>query len=232
MMLCSLHWLPVAPCICFKTLVLVYHAVNGSGPVYIQVMVKPYTSARPLCSASANRLVAPSLRASHSTKSQLFAVLAPKWWNELPIDIRTAEVKPRTRQVLLWQRRESDQREESSLERQACVALILVSMLMPVNSVGEYWTEPRRLLWHCRRKLWEKRFQKVPTAQMSLLKDFKLTQSTFSSSCKDTWVSIQHLTVSVTLWSRSPGVKVHVCRYKTLRNIQNKPRLYFQGSFL
>ena len=101
MMLCSLHWLPVAPCICFKTLVLVYHAVNGSGPVYIQVMVKPYTSARPLCSASANRLVAPSLRASHSTKSQLFAVLAPKWWKELPIDIRTAEVKPRTRQVLL-----------------------------------------------------------------------------------------------------------------------------------
>ena len=32
--------------------------------------------------------------------------------------------------------------------------------------------------------------------------------------------------------SSSPGVKVHVCRYKTLRNIQYKPRLYFQGSFL
>ena len=87
----SLHWLPVAARIRFKTLVLAYHAVNGSGPVYIQDMVKLYTPARSLRSASANQLVAPSLRAKHSSKSRLFAVLAPKWWNELPIDIRTSE---------------------------------------------------------------------------------------------------------------------------------------------
>ena len=42
-------------------------------------------------SASANWLVASSLRANHSTKSPLFAVLAPKWWTELPNDIRTTE---------------------------------------------------------------------------------------------------------------------------------------------
>nr|UOV22681.1 interleukin 34 [Gasterosteus aculeatus] len=35
----SLHWLPVAARIQFKTLVLTYHAVNGSGPAYIQDMV-------------------------------------------------------------------------------------------------------------------------------------------------------------------------------------------------
>ena len=57
-------WLPVATRIRFKTLVL--------GPVYIQDMVKRYTPAQ-------HRLVAPSLRANHSTKSRLFAVLAPKW---------------------------------------------------------------------------------------------------------------------------------------------------------
>ena len=73
----SLHWLPVAARIRFKTLALAYHAANGSGPVYIQDMVKRYTPARSLRSASANWLVAPSLRAKHSSKSRLFAVLAP-----------------------------------------------------------------------------------------------------------------------------------------------------------
>ena len=52
-------------------------------------MVKPYTPAHSLRSASANGLVAASLRAKHSTKLRLFAVLAPRWWNELLNDIRT-----------------------------------------------------------------------------------------------------------------------------------------------
>ena len=41
-----LHWLPVAARIRFKTLVLGYRAVNGSGHIYIQDMGKPYTPAR------------------------------------------------------------------------------------------------------------------------------------------------------------------------------------------
>ena len=64
----SLHWLPVAARICFKPLVLVYRAATGSDPASIQDMVKPYTSARPLLSASANRLAAPSRRANHSSR--------------------------------------------------------------------------------------------------------------------------------------------------------------------
>ncbi|XP_056292987.1 uncharacterized protein LOC130208093 [Pseudoliparis swirei] len=86
----SLHWLPVAARIHFKTLVLAYRALDGSGPVYIRDMVTPYTPARSLRSATANRLVTPALRANHS-KSRLFAVLAPQWWNELPSDIRAAK---------------------------------------------------------------------------------------------------------------------------------------------
>ena len=66
-LLCSLHWLPVAARIRFKTLVLVYRAVYGSGPVYIQ--------ARSLRSASANRLAAPSLRAYHLTKTLYLVTL-------------------------------------------------------------------------------------------------------------------------------------------------------------
>ena len=64
----SLHWLPVTARIRFKTLVLVYRDANGSSPVYIQDMVKPYTPARLLRFTSANGLAAPSLRAIHLKK--------------------------------------------------------------------------------------------------------------------------------------------------------------------
>ncbi|XP_056292392.1 uncharacterized protein LOC130207733 [Pseudoliparis swirei] len=53
----SLHWLPVAARIRFKTLVLAYRALNGSGPVYIRDVVTPHTPARSLRSATANRLL-------------------------------------------------------------------------------------------------------------------------------------------------------------------------------
>ncbi|CAB1457855.1 unnamed protein product [Pleuronectes platessa] len=55
----------VAGCIRLKTLVLVYRDVNGSSPVYIQNMVKPYDPARLLRFASSNGLAASSLQASH-----------------------------------------------------------------------------------------------------------------------------------------------------------------------
>ncbi|XP_010776960.1 zinc finger protein 385D-like [Notothenia coriiceps] len=59
----SIQWVPGAARIHFKTLVLAYHAVKGSGPSYIQDMVKPYTPAHARRPASANRLVAtPSLQ--------------------------------------------------------------------------------------------------------------------------------------------------------------------------
>ena len=81
----SLHWLPVAARIQFKTLVLAYRAVKGSAPSYLQVMVKPYT--RPLRSTTSGRLVTPSLRGpcGRSTRSRLFSVLAPRWWNDSPL---------------------------------------------------------------------------------------------------------------------------------------------------
>ncbi|KAK5920741.1 hypothetical protein CgunFtcFv8_024517 [Champsocephalus gunnari] len=90
----SLHWLPVIARIHFKTMVLAYHAANGSGPSYIQDMFKLYTPARALRSASAKQLAAPSLRGGPkfpSAKTCGFAILAPKWWNELSIEIRIAD---------------------------------------------------------------------------------------------------------------------------------------------
>ncbi|KAK3553556.1 hypothetical protein QTP70_004574 [Hemibagrus guttatus] len=58
----SLHWLPVAACIRFKTLMLAYKAKNGSAPSYLKALVTSRTAPRLLRSTSTARLVPPSLR--------------------------------------------------------------------------------------------------------------------------------------------------------------------------
>ena len=62
-LLTDLHWLPVIDCIKFKKLVLAYQAVKGSAPAYIQQLIRPYTPARPLRSATSGCLAPP--RPSH-----------------------------------------------------------------------------------------------------------------------------------------------------------------------
>ncbi|KAK3537073.1 hypothetical protein QTP70_001225, partial [Hemibagrus guttatus] len=58
----SLHWLPVAARIRFKTLMLAYKAKNGPSPSYLKALFTPRTAPRSLRSASTARLVPPSLR--------------------------------------------------------------------------------------------------------------------------------------------------------------------------
>ncbi|KAK3505666.1 hypothetical protein QTP70_005356 [Hemibagrus guttatus] len=87
----SLHWLPVAARIRFKTLMLAYKAKNGPVPSYLKALVTSRTAPRLLRSTSTARLVPPSLREKGRYTSRLFSVLAPRWWNELPLGIRTAE---------------------------------------------------------------------------------------------------------------------------------------------
>ncbi|KAJ8357919.1 hypothetical protein AAFF_G00055440, partial [Aldrovandia affinis] len=74
----------------FKTLVLAYQAVKGSAPTYLLKIFKPYTPARPLRSATSGRLAPPPLRTCAS-RSRLLSVLAPRWWNDLPVEVRTAD---------------------------------------------------------------------------------------------------------------------------------------------
>ncbi|KAK3526049.1 hypothetical protein QTP70_012887 [Hemibagrus guttatus] len=87
----SLHWLPVAARIRFKTLMLAYKAKNGPAPSNLKTLVTPRTAPRSLRSTSTARLVPPSLREKGRYTSRLFSVLAPRRWNELPLSIRTAE---------------------------------------------------------------------------------------------------------------------------------------------
>ncbi|KAK3528352.1 hypothetical protein QTP86_034147 [Hemibagrus guttatus] len=58
----SLHWLPVAARIRFKTLMLAYKAKNGPAPSYLKALVTPRTVPRSLRSTSTARLVPPYLR--------------------------------------------------------------------------------------------------------------------------------------------------------------------------
>ncbi|KAI5106542.1 tetraspanin-4 isoform X5 [Silurus meridionalis] len=62
----SLHWLPVAACIRFKTLMLAYKAKNGPAPSYLSDLITSRTAPRCLRSSSTARLVPPSLKMNGS----------------------------------------------------------------------------------------------------------------------------------------------------------------------
>ncbi len=85
----SLHWLPVAARIQFKTLMLAYRTTTGSAPTYFHSLLQIYTPSRSLRSASERRLVVPSQRGSKSL-SRTFSFTIPGWWNDLPTPIRNA----------------------------------------------------------------------------------------------------------------------------------------------
>ena len=89
-LLISLHWLPVAARIKFKALLLAYKTVTKMAPAYLDSLIQVYTPSRSLRSACERRLVLP---AQHGSKSlaRLFFSVVPKWWNELPNSIRSAE---------------------------------------------------------------------------------------------------------------------------------------------
>ncbi len=88
-LLISLHWLPVAARIKFKTLMLAYRTTTGSAPSYFHSLLQIYIPSRSLRSASERRLVVPSQRGSKSL-SRTFSFTIPGWWNNLPTPIRNA----------------------------------------------------------------------------------------------------------------------------------------------
>ncbi len=85
----SLHWLPVAARIKFKTLMLAYRTTTGSAHTYFHSLLRIYIPSRSLRSASERRLVVPSQRGSKSL-SRTFSFTIPGWWNDLPTPIRNA----------------------------------------------------------------------------------------------------------------------------------------------
>ena len=84
--LIDLHWLRVATEIEFILCTLVYQSVTGNAPTYISDMLQPVSGLDRqtiLQSASKGDLVVPRTRLK-------FSEHAPRLWNKLPSDIRTA----------------------------------------------------------------------------------------------------------------------------------------------
>ncbi len=77
----SLHWLPVAARIQFKTLTLAYRTTTESAPTYFHSLLRIYMPSRSLRSASERCLS--SQRGSKSL-SRTFSFTVPGWWNDLP----------------------------------------------------------------------------------------------------------------------------------------------------
>ncbi len=73
----SLHWLPVAARIQFKTLMLAYRTTTGSAPTYFHSLLRIYIPSRSLRSASERRLVVHHREAqNHSPEHSLSPFLA------------------------------------------------------------------------------------------------------------------------------------------------------------
>ncbi len=85
----GLHWLPVKSRILFKLLLMTYRAINNLAPIYLCDLVEPDVKERVLRSTYQHRLKPQDSRLiSYGDRS--FFVAAPKEWNKLPIDIKTA----------------------------------------------------------------------------------------------------------------------------------------------
>ncbi len=118
----SLHWLPVAARIKFKTQMLAYKTTTGSAPAYFHSLLgiyipsrspayfhsllQIYITSRSLRSASERRLVVPSQRGTKSL-SRTFSFTVPGWWNDLPSPIRNADsltIFKRQMKILFFQK--------------------------------------------------------------------------------------------------------------------------------
>ena len=87
--LAGLHWLPVSHRIDFKILLTVFKAQHGLAPSYISDMLSFYDPARALRSTDAKLLRTPT-PPRKKIGDAAFVCYAPKRWNALPIDIRSA----------------------------------------------------------------------------------------------------------------------------------------------
>ena len=86
--LIELHWLPVKERINYKLLLLMFKIINGSSPVYLQNCVSYVNPGRHLRSVTSNKLNIP--RTFRRDGEKRFAVCAPKLWNDIPLELKTA----------------------------------------------------------------------------------------------------------------------------------------------
>jgi len=86
----SLYWLPVVFRPRFKLLCIVFRALRGVGPLYLQELICPYRPTCSLLSGSKNLLYVPACRTA-TYGNRLFTVETAIICNDLPQKVRDAE---------------------------------------------------------------------------------------------------------------------------------------------
>src|SRR3981189_1612189 len=85
----SLHWLPVIQHCAFKTALLTFEVIHGLAPSYLCEFIRYRSTSRDLRSMNDVLLDVPKFKSCIGSRA--FVVSAPKLWNSLPNDLRTAE---------------------------------------------------------------------------------------------------------------------------------------------
>ena len=86
----DLHWLPISERIKFKIILLTHKALHQQSPIYIQDLIRRYSTSRTLRSSSTLRLTPVNFNLK-SYGYRAFTVSAPELWNKLPDDIRSCD---------------------------------------------------------------------------------------------------------------------------------------------
>lgn len=95
----ALHWLPIRRRVDYKIAVLTFRCLHQSAPSYLSDLVHPYCPSRSLRSESLHQLVVPSSRLK-SFGDRSFSVFAPRLWNTLPLNIRSAQSLSQSKSLL------------------------------------------------------------------------------------------------------------------------------------
>ena len=90
--LIGLHWLLIAARIEFKLCLLVYNALNGLAPSYISDMLQPVTTLdRQVTLRLADNNDLFISRSCLRLGERAFCIAAPRAWNSLPSDVKSAD---------------------------------------------------------------------------------------------------------------------------------------------
>jgi len=97
----TLHWLPIYYRIQFKIALLMYNALAGRCPEYINDIVAPVASnpgRKQLRSAARSDVIVPRCRTKFGSRA--FSVAGPEVWNRLPQSVRSADTVRQFRRLL------------------------------------------------------------------------------------------------------------------------------------
>ena len=86
----DLHWLPINQRINFKLLCLVYKGLHGMAPVYLSELLREYVPSRSLRSEDHTAILCVPRTSTKSFGDRSFRAAAPKLWNMLPENLRSA----------------------------------------------------------------------------------------------------------------------------------------------